>query len=215
MKYKAVIFDMDGTILNTLDDLADATNHSLRVCGYPERSIDEVRQFVGNGIRKLIERAVPINTSVSDIDRVFNTFIEYYKDHSAIKTCVYQGISELLHDLRKSGCKTGVVSNKADFAVQDLCKKYFKDMFDVSVGERAGVQRKPAPDSLNEALRLLNCEKADAIYVGDSDVDIETAKNAGIPCIGVAWGFRGYDFLKQHGASYIVSTVDELNKLLF
>ena len=137
MRYKAAIFDMDGTILNTLEDLTDSTNYALAHHGFPERTIDEVRRFVGNGIRKLIERAVPAGTDVATIDKVFDTFASYYKEHSAIKTRPYDGIHDAIAKLRAAGVKTAVVSNKADFAVQDLCVDYFPGMFDFALGEKS------------------------------------------------------------------------------
>ncbi len=141
MRYKAAIFDMDGTILNTLEDLTDSTNYALAHHGFPERTIDEVRRFVGNGIRKLIERAVPAGTDVATIDKVFDTFASYYKEHSAIKTRPYDGIHDAIAKLRAAGVKTAVVSNKADFAVQDLCVDYFPGMFDFALGEKSGIAK--------------------------------------------------------------------------
>jgi len=214
MKYKLAVFDLDGTILNTLDDLADSLNHCLSVFKMPERTIDEVRRFVGNGIRKLIERAVPENSSDDDINMVYNEFIKYYGEHCSDKTKAYDGIENLIENLRKSGCHTAVVSNKADYAVQELCRKYFNGCFDYAVGEREGISRKPSPDSVNEVLEKLNISRKDSVYIGDSDVDIMTAANAGMDCISVSWGFRDCEFLKEHGASLIVDSPDEIRKLI-
>lgn len=208
--YKVAVFDMDGTILDTLEDLKDSVNYALSECGYPQRTYDEVRQFVGNGIRKLIERAVPEGVSVSDIDRVHEVFTGYYKVHCADKTKAYDGIKPLLEELRANGVKTAVVSNKADYGVQELCKEYFDGLFDYAVGEREGIRRKPAPDSVNEALRVLETDKSEAVYIGDSDVDFETAKNAGLPCISVLWGFRDEEFLRSKGASLFVHKPSEI-----
>ena len=152
MKYKLVIFDMDGTILNTLEDLTDSTNATLEHFGYPVHSIEDVRHFVGNGIRKLIERAVPSGLSTERIDEVHRYFLDYYAKHCADKTKPYDGILDLIRTLRKEGCKTAVVSNKADMAVQELCKDYFDGLFDFAVGEREGVRRKPAPDAVEHVL---------------------------------------------------------------
>ena len=163
MRYKLAVFDMDGTILNTLEDLADSTNYALKANGLPERTIDEVRRFVGNGIRLLIERAVPTDTDKKLTDKVFDTFKEYYKTHCAVKTRPYDGIKDVLLELRKAGCLTAVVSNKADFAVQDLCKDYFDNLFDFAIGEREGIKKKPAPDSVFEVLSKLNVEKDNAV----------------------------------------------------
>lgn len=208
--YKLAVFDMDGTILDTLEDLKDSTNFALEKCGYPTRTYDEVRRFVGNGIRKLIERAVPEGLTVEQIDRVHEVFTEHYKVHCADKTKAYDGIKPLLEKLRANGVKTAVVSNKADYGVQELCKEYFDGLFDYAVGEREGIRRKPAPDSVNEALRVLGVDRSEAVYIGDSDVDFETAKNAELPCISVLWGFRDEEFLREKGATLFVHDPAEI-----
>lgn len=210
MKYKLAVFDMDGTILNTLEDLADSTNYALKVNGLPERTIDEVRRFVGNGIRLLIERAVPTDTDKELTDKVFDTFKEYYKTNCAVKTRPYDGIKDVLLELRKAGCLTAVVSNKADFAVQDLCKDYFDNLFDFAIGEREGIKKKPAPDSVFEVLSKLNVEKDNAVYIGDSDVDFATSVNAGMDVIMVGWGFRDEEFLREKGAKRIIKQPSEI-----
>lgn len=210
MKYKLAVFDLDGTILNTLEDLADSTNYALRENGLPERSIEQVRCFVGNGIRKLMERAVPAGSDEALICRVHESFTAHYKEHCADKTRAYDGILELLRALREAGCMTAVVSNKADYGVQTLCQDYFPGLFDFAVGEREGIRRKPNPDSVNEILEKLNVRRADAVYIGDSDVDIETAKNAGLACISVTWGFRDREFLLRHGAEKLVEKPEEI-----
>lgn len=175
-KYKMLIFDMDGTILYTLEDLKNTTNYALNEHGFPERTLEEVRQFVGNGIHKLIERAVPAGTSDADIEAVFTTFEIYYKDHCMDTTRPYDGINDLLTKLRAQGYMTAVVSNKVDFAVQDLVKDFFVGQFDVAIGEREGVRKKPAPDSVYEVLKEFDLKKDEVIYIGDSDVDYATAK---------------------------------------
>lgn len=210
MKYKAVIFDLDGTILDTLEDLTDAVNFALRNNQHPEHSIDEVCSFVGNGIRLLVERAVPADLEPEEIDKVFADFKMYYKEHCSDKTKPYDGIPELLQKLKENHIKTAVVSNKADNAVQILCRQYFKNQFDFAVGERAGIQKKPAPDSVNEALRELKLSAEEAVYVGDSEVDIQTAQNAGMESMIVEWGFREADFLKKSGAKLLVSSPMEI-----
>lgn len=212
--YKLAVFDMDGTILDTLEDLKDSTNFALEKCGYPTRSYDEVRRFVGNGIRKLIERAVPEGLTTEQIDRVHEVFTEHYKVHCADKTKAYDGIKPLLEKLRTSGVKTAVVSNKADYGVQELCKEYFDGLFDYAVGERKGIRRKPAPDAVNEALRVLGMSKSEAVYIGDSDVDFETAKNAELPCISVLWGFRDEEFLREKGATLFVRDPAEIYDII-
>ena len=214
MRYKYVLFDLDGTILDTLDDLHAAANAALRECGYPERTRDEVRRFVGNGIRKLIERAVPSGTSEEDIVRTHEAFTAYYSVHCKDKTKPYAGIPELVRGLKENGIASAVISNKADYAVRALCEEYFKGLFEFSVGEREGIRKKPAPDSVLEAMRVMGAKSSETVYIGDSDVDIMTAKNAGIACIGVSYGFRGREFLESHGAEVIADTVEELRGLL-
>lgn len=214
MNCSLVIFDMDGTILNTLEDLADSLNHALQLSGCPLRTIDEVRSFVGNGIRKLIERSVPANTSPDKQNQIFTDFHAHYSIHCADKTRPYDGIIDLLHFLKEKGIKAAVVSNKADYAVKELCTQYFNGLFDTAVGEQEGIARKPAPDSVNAVLARLQIPRKEAVYIGDSDVDIATAKNARIDCIAVSWGFRSQDFLKEHGASMIVSSTEELKSLI-
>lgn len=210
-KYQLVIFDLDGTLLDTLADLADSVNYALAVYGYPQRTYDEVRTFVGNGIRKLIERSVPEKTDVKAVDEVHQTFLAYYKEHCADKTRPYEGIRKLLQKLREQGIKTAVVSNKADEAVKELCTKYFSGLLDAAVGERAGIARKPAPDTVNEVLKKLSVERSQAVYIGDSDVDVQTAGNAEMDCIAVAWGFRDRECLQSAGAGVIVSSSEELS----
>lgn len=214
MKYKAVIFDMDGTILNTLEDLKNATNYSLRQFGMPERSLEEVRMFVGNGIRKLVERAVPSGTSEEKIAQVLDVFLEYYEIHSADNTSPYPGILELVEKLKKSGIKTAVSTNKADVPAQELGREYFNGIFDLIVGQQDGLKVKPAPDSVNKILSILDIQKKDAIYIGDSDVDVQTAKNSGLDFIGVSWGFRGREFLEKNGAKNIVDNANEILDLV-
>lgn len=214
MKYKAVIFDMDGTILNTLEDLKNATNYSLRQFNMPERTLEEVRMFVGNGIRKLVERAVPAGTSAEKIDEILDVFLKYYKVHSADNTSSYPGIHELVEKLKAAGIKTAVSTNKADAPAQELGKEYFNGIFDLIVGQRDGLRTKPAPDSVNEILNILNIQKKDAVYVGDSDVDVQTAANSGLDFIGVSWGFRGRKFLQEKGAKNIVDSADEILDLV-
>lgn len=214
MAYKLVIFDLDGTILNTLEDLADATNYALEKHGCPTRTIEEVRRFVGNGIRKLIERAMPAGLTEWEIDEVHQTFSDYYQQHCADKTCPYEGIVPLLQRLRAAGCLTAVVSNKADVAVQPLCRQYYEGLFDYAVGEREGIRRKPAPDAVLEVLRRLEVYAADAIYIGDSEVDIQTAANAGLDCIVVTWGFRDRAYLESQGGRRFVDSPEEIDDIV-
>ncbi|MGN0719503.1 MAG: HAD family hydrolase [Anaerovoracaceae bacterium] len=213
-KYKLAIFDLDGTLLETLEDLHDSTNHALVSQGLPPRTLDEVRRFVGNGIHKLIERAVPEGSSSETVEQVFEEFKTWYAVHCNDKTRAYDGIKEMLLALRKAGVRTAVVSNKADFGVQTLCKTYFSGLLDVAVGQREGIRLKPAPDSVNEVLRLLEIRREDAVYIGDSDVDIDTARNAGMDCISVTWGFRRREFLLEHGAVILADKPENLEEII-
>lgn len=201
---------MDGTILDTLDDLAGSLNAALERNGLPRRTRGEVRRFVGNGIRKLVERGVPAGADLSVIEKVYANFTENYHVHCADRTRPYDGIPELISSLKRNGYKTAVVSNKADYAVQALCARYFDGLFDLAVGEREGIRRKPAPDAIVRVLKTLGCDPGKAVYVGDSEVDIETARSAAVPCISVAWGFRNRAALLKSGASVIVSDAKEL-----
>lgn len=210
MRYQTIIFDLDGTLLNTLDDLAAATNYALEQHKMPARSTDEVRRFIGNGIHKLIERAVPQGTLQKAQEAVFASFNDYYKDHCADSTRPYEGTLKLLEDLRNAGCKTAIVSNKADYGVQALAAQYFAGCLDAACGERTGIARKPAPDMLLAIMQQLAATPDTTIYIGDSDTDLETAKNAGIDCIGACWGFRGRAFLEQHGAKLLADKISDI-----
>lgn len=210
MKKELIIFDLDGTILNTLEDLADSTNYALAANQLPKRTLQEIRSFVGNGIRKLIERAVPEGCEEAVADRVFSEFCEHYKEHCADKTRPYDGILELLDDLQNKGYCLAVVSNKADYAVRELCESYFRGKFEYIVGEREGIRRKPYPDSVLEVLDKLHVKKENAVYIGDSEVDIKTAKNAGIEMICVEWGFRDREYLIEQGAEHFASHPKEI-----
>ena len=214
MMFQLVIFDLDGTILDTLEDLYLSVNHALRKNELPERTMEEVRRFVGNGIRKLIERAVPEESSEELIEQVHADFTAYYEVHCADHTKPYDGIPELIRSLRAAGMQTAVVSNKADYAVQSLCRKYFPDLFDAVAGEKEGIRRKPAPDSVNLVLNQLAVKREQSVYIGDSDVDILTAKNSGMPCISVDWGFRSGTFLREHGAELILSKTEDVEAFL-
>ena len=211
---KAIIFDLDGTLLNTLEDLTDSTNYALRTCGFPERTLEEVRRFVGNGIRKLIERAVPVHTDAENISECFTVFCEHYKQNMENKTAEYTGISDMLSTLYAAGYKMAIVTNKADFAAQVLCGKLFGNYVKTVVGSVENRPNKPAPDGVFYALECLKSDVQNAVFVGDSDVDILTAKNASLPSIGVLWGFRDREVIEKAGAKYIVSTVSELENTL-
>lgn len=212
-KITTVIFDLDGTLLDTLEDLKNATNYALRVCGMPERTLGEIRQFVGNGVKNLMIRAVPQGEDNPEFERAFSAFKEYYKEHCNDATKAYDGIRELLQELKNRGYALAIVSNKIDSAVQDLNNRYFSQV-DIAIGDRENLRRKPEPDSVFLALQALGRTREEAIYVGDSDVDLLTAQNAGLPCISVLWGFRDKEFLVEHGATAFVEKPMEIIELL-
>lgn len=203
-QYDTYIFDLDGTLLATLEDLTASTNHALRTFNMPEHSVDDVRRFVGNGIKKLIERAVPEGTANPKFNDVYDVFMEHYLKHSLDTTRPYDGVLDLLAELKRRGKKMAIVSNKYCTATEALCQHFFNDYISVAIGESETVRKKPAPDSVIEALRRLNADPATAVYVGDSEVDLATAHNSGLPCISVLWGFRDKDFLIANGASCFV-----------
>ena len=182
------VFDLDGTLLNTLEDLADAVNYSLAQFGMPQRTIEEVRNYVGNGIRLLIERSVPNGTDLPVIYNVFECFKKYYQEHCNDKTKAYDGIIDMLKELKQSGIKLAVLSNKAQNAVTKLCDIYFDNLLDITFGAREGIAKKPAPDALLECAAIADIALEDIAYIGDSDVDVLTARNAGVDCIAVSWG---------------------------
>ena len=214
MKYKAIIFDLDGTLTDTLEDLYLSVNHALRSSGLPERQLDEVRRFVGNGVRKLIERSVPEGTDSTKLERCFESFRAYYIIHCQDHTRLYPGIASLLTALHAKGYRMAVVSNKLQKGVDELADLFFNGVIDVAIGEQQGIPRKPEPDMVTQALDRLGVKKEEAIYVGDSDVDLQTASNAGLPCISVLWGFRSRDFLVAHGATLFAETPQDVLSLV-
>ena len=210
MPYQTAIFDLDGTLLDTLEDLYRAVNTALAARSFPLRSRDEVRMFVGNGVEMLIRRAVPAGcdekTTLATLAHFKTTYAAICKDH----TRPYDGILPALATLRERGVRVAVVSNKFDAATKSLCAEYFGDLVEVAIGERADVRKKPAPDTVMEALRELGVTSQGAVYIGDSDVDIRTAENCGMDCISVTWGLRDEDFLLENGAKALVRTPSEL-----
>lgn len=202
--YDTYIFDLDGTLLSTLDDLAASCNYALRTNFLPERTTDEVRRFVGNGVKKLMERAVPGGILNPAFDKTYTDFRQHYMQHNLDTTKPYDGIMELLAELRRRNKKVAVVSNKFYAATQELCHHFFGDLVPVAIGEREDIRKKPAPDTVLEAMRQLGVTTDGAVYIGDSDVDIDTARNSGMPCISVLWGFRDKEFLLEHGATTLV-----------
>ncbi len=210
-----VIFDLDGTLLNTLEDLRDSVNYALARQGYSQRSLTEIRSFVGNGIRLLMERSVPADVVGTDTFEIcFRDFCDYYKIHMEDKTAPYEGINQMLKVLKSKGFKTAIVTNKADFAAQDLCKRMFGDSIDLVVGSSDARPNKPAPDGAYYALEVLESKRENTVFVGDADTDILTANNADLPSIGVLWGFRDREIIEEAGAKYIVESVNDLENLL-
>lgn len=211
-----VIFDLDGTLLNTLEDLADSVNYALRQSGFPERTIEEVRSFVGNGVAKLIERAIPDGRDNPSYEETLRIFKNYYELHCNDKTKPYEGVIEMLSQLCKAGYKLAIVSNKFDEAVKELCELYFKGYVLAAIGESEHVKKKPAPDTVYQALKELSAKAEQAVYVGDSDVDIKTAANVPMSCISVTWGFRSREVLLEAGAeeAHMITVPEQLLPLL-
>lgn len=205
-----IIFDLDGTILNTLDDLADAGNHALSEMGYPIHEVEKYRYFVGNGIPKLIERIIPAGSPREVYEKVYDIFCSYYNEHMYDKTRPYDGMAELLSELHKNGIKLAVVTNKAHIFACEMVKKYFGNVFDAVFGSVEGLPKKPDPYWVNKALEEIGCKPSDCIYAGDSSVDMQTARNSGIFSCGVLWGFRGRDELLENGAMSLASNTSEL-----
>jgi len=212
MKYQALIFDLDGTLLDTLDDLADGVNAVLEAHGYPQKTRDEVCRAVGDGMPKLIERVLPDGRKDPSFEQILSEFKAYYGAHCEDKTAPYAGISELLEQLQAAGVKMAIVSNKADFAVKRLAKVWFADTIPVAIGENeaAGIRKKPAPDTVELALRELGLNREQAAYVGDSEVDVKTASNCGMACLSVTWGFRSRETLIESGATTLLDTPHQL-----
>lgn len=211
---KAIIFDLDGTLLDTLHDLTDSVNHVLTNHNMKNRTVDEIRSFIGNGVPTLIARSVPAGTDKAVTDVCVKEMAEYYKDHADIKTKPYDGIAELLSALNEKGIKTAVVTNKVENAATILCKNKFGDVFDCVIGDNGKDRLKPCPDNVFRALDILGFPREEVLYAGDSDVDMITAENAGLRSIGVTWGFRDEDVLRKNGADFIVHYPSEILKIL-
>ena len=216
MDIKLIIFDLDGTLLNTLDDLTESTNFALSNFNYPLKSTEEIRNFVGNGVAKLIERAIPNGINNPNYNNCLEIFKKHYSLNKYNKTTPYIGILELLKELKKLNYKTAIVSNKFDLAVKELSERYFQNLIDISIGENEamGIKKKPSADTINKVLNDLNISHENSIYVGDSDVDIMTAKNSNMPCISVTWGFREKEFLIAHNATTIINEPKEILNII-
>ena len=209
-KIDTVIFDLDGSLLNSLEDLRVSVNYALYGFKYPKQTLDMVRRNVGNGIEKLMERSLPDGKDNVNYEVCLEIFKEHYKTHMSVNTKPYPHIIETLAALKSRGYKLAVVSNKFDAAVKPLCQKYFKSLIDVAIGQSKDTKKKPAPDTVYMALDELESSAETSIYVGDSEVDIQTAKNSGMDCISVSWGFKTKEFLEQNGASVIIDTPLEI-----
>lgn len=213
---RAVIFDLDGTLLNTLEDLTDSTNYALSKFSYPPHSIEEVRGFVGNGVAKLIERSIPFGIENPNYTACVDIFKQHYQENMYNKTMPYDGIVDMLKKIKLRDYKIAVTSNKFDMAVKQLCKKYFENLIDFAIGENTavGINKKPSPDMITKVLQKFNLNSEQTLYVGDSEVDLMTAHNANIPCISVLWGFKDRDFLIKNGAKILIDVPDEIFKYL-
>jgi len=210
-----VLFDLDGTLTNTLADLKNSVNFALRKFGFPERNAEEIRNFVGNGVKKLIYRSVPEDTDNETAEKCLEVFKEYYKNNSCVETKPYEGIVELLKELKKKNIKTAVVTNKMHEAATEIVEFFFENLIDVTVGQSEKFTPKPAPDMVFLALEKLGSSKENAVYIGDSEVDCITAQNSGIPCIGVTWGFRDRNVLCENGADFIADKTGDIMQFLF
>ncbi len=212
-KYKLAIFDMDGTILYTLDDINNAVNETLRAFGLPEVTLEETRRNVGNGLRKTMERSLKTEVSEEKFNEIFAYMLKVYEAHSNDYTRPYDGVCEMIQKIREAGLRTAVISNKKDSAVKKLCRVFFEGLFDYEYGERENVRLKPYPDTIYE-LADMGTPLEEMVYIGDSDVDVATARNAGVDCVAVTWGFRDEAFLIEQGAKNIAHTPEEMYELV-
>ena len=212
--YSLAIFDLDGTLLDTLSDLHTSVNFALRSFGFPERTIDEVRAFIGNGVVKLMERSTPDGTDEKTQKQCLDVFRKHYLEHMSDTTAPFEGISELLERLKEKGIKIAVVSNKLHKAVEELCESYFPGLIDKAVGVSVEEERKPSPINVVKTAEYFETELEDCIYIGDSEVDVQTAHNAGLQCIGVTWGFRSKESLLMNNCDFIAETADEVYGLI-
>ena len=214
MEKDTIIFDLDGTLLNTLEDLYISFNYAIESFGYPKRTINEIKSFVGNGIKKAIERALPKAIQEDELNKIIGVFKTYYTNNMYVKTKAYDGILPLLEELKDKGFQLAVVSNKYDSAVKNLCKEYFDGYIDIAIGEGNGIEKKPDPKGVLKSIKELNSTKEKSIYIGDSEVDIQTAQNAGIPCISVLWGFKDKEFLTNNGAKIFAEKPKDIIEII-
>lgn len=214
MSISTVIFDLDGTLLYTLEDLTDSVNYALSQISAPQRTISEIKSFLGNGVHILIKNALPEDADELKTDKCISIFKEHYTQNMFNKTKPYDGIIDLLKQLKQDGYKTAVISNKFDSAVKILVKHYFDGLIDVAAGQKENIDKKPSADGVNKIITELNADRSECIMVGDSEVDIQTANNSGIPCISVTWGYKDIDFLYNNGAETLIYSPEELLELI-
>lgn len=212
--YDTIIFDLDGTLLNTIEDLTDAVNYTLVNYGFSKRTTEEVKSFVGNGMENLLKKSLPITVKEDKFKEIFNFYKNYYSKNSQKKTHLYEGVLEMLRELKDRNIKISLVSNKNHNSVLDLYDLYFREYMKVVIGDRPGFRRKPSPDSIYEAIKVMGAEKENTLYIGDSEVDILTAQNAGIPCVLVTWGFRTKESLINSGGKNFINKPEELLDLI-
>lgn len=213
--YTSVIFDLDGTLLDTLGDLHAAVNYALREFSFPERSLDEVRSFIGNGVVKLMERSTPDGIDSETQTRCLDVFRAYYLEHMRDMTAPFEGVTELMAELRAKGIKIAVVSNKLHEAVKELCEEYFPGLIDEAIGVLFEEERKPNPINVLKALEIFGADRYSAVYIGDSEVDVQTAHNAVLKCIGVTWGFRTKQELLEAGAEFIADNCSQVREFIY
>ena len=211
---KTVIFDLDGTLLYTLEDLKDSVNFALSKFNYPQKNLEEIKNFVGNGVKVLMELSIPQGKNNENFDECLAIFKTHYAQNMYNKTKPYDGIIEMLENLQNLGFKTAVVSNKFDLATKELCKKYFAEKIEIAIGESENIRKKPAPDSVFKVMEILNSNKNSTYFVGDSEVDIQTAQNANIKCISVTWGYKNEEFLLKNGAKFLANSPQEILKII-
>ena len=209
-----IVFDMDGTVLNTLDDLTVSMNYVLEKFGYPGHTVEEYRLFFGNGVKEALRLALPEDVPSEIIDDMLPIYKEHYDAHCLDKTRPYDGVVEVMKELKQKGYKLAIVSNKIDSAVKELNQRFFADAVGIAIGEKPGVNRKPAPDMVEAALKELGSTKEEAVYVGDSEVDFMTAKNSKLPCISVLWGFRDKEYLIEQGAYCFAENPEDIISIL-
>ena len=211
---KTVIFDLDGTLLYTLEDLKDSVNFALSKFNYPQKNLEEIKNFVGNGVKVLMELSIPQGKNNENFDECLAIFKTHYAQNMYNKTKPYDGIIEMLENLQNLGFKTAVVSNKFDLATKELCKKYFAEKIEIAIGESENIRKKPAPDSVFKVMEILNSNKNSTYFVGDSEVDIQTAQNANLKCISVTWGYKNEEFLLKNGAKFLANSPQEILKII-